>query len=86
MMFSWEKQKTPSLPPLILVSITTPESATMSIPSNSFTLEHRDTPAYKPSAPLDETFVNLKTPAVFLVEVTPPDENESRSENSTSCH
>lgn len=42
MMFSWEKQKTPSRPPLMLVSITTPESATMSIPSNSFTLRHRE--------------------------------------------
>lgn len=42
MMFSCEKQKTPSRPPLMVVSMTTPESATMSDPSNSFTLEHGD--------------------------------------------
>lgn len=33
MMFSCEKQKTPNLPPLIVVSIVTPESATRSEPS-----------------------------------------------------
>lgn len=45
MMFSCEKQNTPRRPPLILVSITTPESATMSVPSYNFTLcQNRETP------------------------------------------
>ena len=33
MMFSWEKQNTPSRPPLMVVSMVTPESATNSVPS-----------------------------------------------------
>lgn len=41
MTFSWEKQKTPNRPPLIVVSITTPESATRAVPSYSLNLSHR---------------------------------------------
>lgn len=38
MMFSWEKQKTPSRPPRMVVSMITPESATSRGPSYSRTL------------------------------------------------
>lgn len=49
MMFSWEKQKTPSRPPLMEVSTTTPESATMVFPSNSFTLKAERRRLHDPS-------------------------------------
>ena len=38
MMFSWEKQKTPSRPPLMVVSMMMPVSATICVPSKKRTL------------------------------------------------